>query len=210
MIVKRLGVLTLALLAAACDRNEEQPVDAGISPARPASAPQLTAADAERMLRDKAAAGLRAILPDPDDARYTDLRAGTAGAVCGRIDTEQPDGKRSGPRPFVVTPDGVAVISLTPTLMLNDPEDLFPDYYIRWCATPAELATLEVTSELNMAAPDIEMPPELAELADPPGPSEPLAPRETTAAAPESPAPAPSSNLESFSKAVIRGERPKE
>ena len=192
-------------MLAACDRSDE-PISAPVAPtASPAAVPQANAADAARLLQEKAAAGLRAILPDPDDARYADLRAGTAGAVCGRVDTAQPDGERSGARPFVVTPDGVAVISLTPELMLNDPEDLFPDYYIRWCATTAELATLEVASDLNAAAPVTDLPADLPELAELPAPT-------ADAPAPASgPAPAPpTSSLESFSKAVIRGEKPKQ
>lgn len=196
------------MLAAGCDRSEEVPVEAPARSARPAAVPQVSAADAERLLQEKAAAGLRAILPDPNDARYAELRAGTAGAVCGRVDTEQPDGKRSGLRPFVVTPDGVAVISLTPALMLNDPEDLFPDYYIRWCASTAELATLEVTEAANAAAPVTDLPGELPELAAAPPVAE-VAPPPPEPAPPAARA-APSSSLESFSKAVIRGEQPKQ
>jgi hypothetical protein len=53
-----------------------------------------------------------------------------------------PDGKPAW-RPFVVTPEGVAVVSTTPEVRITDPEDPFPDFYIRWCASPAELARLQ-------------------------------------------------------------------
>lgn len=206
-MIRRFAILMLAGLAA-CDRGEDDAATGAPAPA-PSAAPQVTKVDAGRMLQEKAAAGLRAILPDPDDARFADIRSGTAGAVCGKVDTEQPDGKRSGFRPFVVTPEGVGIISLTPTVMLNDPEDLFPDYYIRWCATPAELATLEVGTEINTAAPMTEVPADLPELGKLPEPGEtPSAhPAEVAAAPPTPPAPAASSSdLESFSKAVIRGQ----
>jgi hypothetical protein len=96
--------------------------------------------------------------------------------------------------------------------MLNDPEDIFPDYYIRWCATPAELATLEVSAELNTAVPVTELPPDLPELAGVPDapPAAPQAIEAPPQAEPRPAAPATSTDLESFSKAVIRGQGAKE
>lgn len=194
------------MLLAACDRGgDEASVDEAPRP-QPAAVAPVTKADAERMLRERAIAGLRAILPDPDEARFAELRAGAAGGVCGQIDTEQPDGKRSGFRPFVVTPEGVAIISLTSQLNLDDPEDLFPDYYIRWCASPAELSTLRITNTLDTTIPVTELPEDLAEAADLPPPVEPGNIAAPVAAAPAAPtAPTPSGDLESFSKAVLRG-----
>lgn len=210
-MVRLVSALLVALLTA-CDRSSDEAPPAPAPVPRQAGPPQqLSAADAERMLQEKALAGLRAILPDPKDARFSELRAGTAGAVCGRIDTEQPDGKRSGFRPFVVTPEGVGVISLTNQLMLNDPEDLFPDYYIQWCATPAELATLKISGDVNLMATAPEIPSDLPGQAELPVPAP-----ETPAAAGPPPAPAPvpqprpgaasSSELESFSKVVLRNQ----
>jgi hypothetical protein len=200
--MKRL-LLPALLLATACDRGEQAAAPPP-APVRPATGPVVTQADAARLLQEKAAAGLRAILADPDDARYAELRPGTAGAVCGRIDTKQPDGKRTGFRPFVVTPEGVGVISLTPTVMLNDPEDIFPDYHIRWCATPEELVRLEVAPDLNAVASVTDVPADLPELAGLPVPAPTTPPAPETPAAPQSPPPATTDNLESFSKAVLR------
>jgi hypothetical protein len=199
----------LLLLLAGCDRSDDAPGDGGAPLPTAAAGRPLTKEDAARMLQEKALIGLRAILPNPDDAMFAEVRPGTAGAVCGKIDTEQPDGKRSGFRPFVVTPEGVGVISLSPDIMLNDPEDIFPDYYIRWCATPAELATLKVAEEINLAAPVTEVPEDLAELAEAPPVVEvpvPTPPPAATAKAPAAPSPANAGELESFSKVVIRGE----
>jgi hypothetical protein len=165
-----------------------------------------TAAQAQQ----RAVSALSVILPDAKSARYAEVRPGTAGAVCGLVDAKQGDGKYSGPRPFVVSPEGVAVVSTTPQVNFGDAEDLFPDFYIRWCATPAELRLIGP----RIALPEASPPPaadELPELleseiaAAPPagGPAEPPLP-EAAAAQPKASAPSAPPGEDSFSSAVLR------
>jgi hypothetical protein len=164
-------------------------------------------------LEEKARAALGLIVRDPSTMRFGDLRAGAGGAICGRVETKQPDGK-PGVRPFVVTPEGVAVISTTAQVSITDPEDPFPDFHIRWCATPAELARLQPDmiggETLGIGAssappPEIpDVPPDLpADL--PPEPAE--APQERPAArakAEPPPAPPAPTNEDSFYNVIAR------
>ena len=129
-------------------------------------------------------------LVDPAKARYRNVRPGIGGGACGEVST--PVGKAQGPfRPFVITREGVAVINATPAISFRDPTDVFPDLYMRWCATPEELQglapelsrgpldeALEASNLANATASIVE-PPALPEappaVADPPAPPAPAA-----------------------------------
>jgi hypothetical protein len=154
----------LLLALAGCDNQDaDEQAQPGLRPAS-AQLPALPtdgSAASPAQLEGRARASLRAIIADPDTMRFGSLRAGAAGSVCGDVEGKQPDGKRAV-RPFVITPEGVAVVSTTPQVSIQDPEDPFPDYYIRWCASPAELARLQPSmvggETLGMGAPPPEVP----------------------------------------------------
>jgi hypothetical protein len=173
-------------------------------------------------LQAKAAAAIGVIAQDP---RFSEIRGGPLNAVCGKVDSKLPNGKYAGPRPFVVTPEGVAVISATPAIMFDDPADPFPDLYIRWCATPEEMQTIGPAIARNA-----EMPPPppapLPETIDPvpqgkwgvvPGAAPAPAPKAAEAppaAKEKAPPPAPVVNRQpgdedSFMKSVIKPTEPK-
>ncbi len=97
----------------------------------------LSAEEAAR-LRARAVAGLAGVLPGAAGAVYANVRSGSAGAVCGQVDA----GDSLGPRAFVVTPAGAAMLSPTSELRLEDPNDPFPDLYMQHCATTEELVRL--------------------------------------------------------------------
>jgi hypothetical protein len=140
-------------------------------------------------------------IPDAASARYRNVRPGAGGAACGEVSL-----KSTPFRPFVVTPEAVAVIAATPTLAFNDPADIAADAWIRWCATPEELERLPprltdpvlptLDADANGAAP--------AELPIPSAVPEP------TAAAPAPPPPsaaakkAPPPEIDSFFNSVQR------
>ncbi len=94
------------------------------------------------VLQARAKGLMSGILNDPASARYSGLRSGPAGSICGAVDSKGSDGRFGGPRPFVITPEGVALVSPTPHVPFDQPDDIFPDFYIRWCASPEELARL--------------------------------------------------------------------
>lgn len=198
------------LLLAGCGSKEE--ADAGAEGSAEPPLPNLSAPAAEdpAQLQARVEAALAAVLASPKEARYADVRSGTAGAACGKVDAKGARGKRTGFLPFVVTPDGTAIVSARAAIPFGDPSDPFPDQYIRWCATEDELANLgaaafqEASSVTNMiGVPDL--PPD-----PPPG-------AELPAAAPEAPpitaqpktgspkaAPPASTGDDSFFNAVIR------
>jgi hypothetical protein len=212
----------MAVLLAGCESGEEAPAQEGAgSPALPpaaAGASASPAADAARA-EERARAALAVILVDPKSARYSEVRRGTAGSVCGRVDSKQADGKYAGARPFVVTPEGVAVVSAAPRVVFDDPEDVFPDFYIRWCASPEELRTIGPSVALsdrletgleagNIAGLDGIIAPEI-----PPSPEAPVAvgeaPPASKADAPRSPAAGANQGAreeDSFARAVLRKE----
>jgi hypothetical protein len=201
-------LLILLLLLAACDSDpapEIEPVPDGALSAA-AGAPS-TASPAEQAAQNqqRASQALAVILADPESARYSDVRAGAAGSVCGLVDAKQAGGKYAGPRPFVVTPEGVAVISTTPQVMFDDPEDLFPDFYIRWCASPEELRGIGPRIASG-PIPDMNLADDLTSIVDgavpPPPPSAEPQPVEAAKATP--PPAQPPGEEDSFSRAVLR------
>jgi hypothetical protein len=147
-------------------------------------------------LRALVARAMPAVLPGAKDARYRNVRAGTGGSACGEVAAKGANVFR----PFVVTPEGVAVVGGTPRIAFEDPTDFLADAYIRWCATPEELAHIApqlkgapagaTLNEVTAAAP----PPALAE----PAPETPPAP--APKAAPSRPAPPP--EIDSFFNSV--------
>jgi len=197
--------LTLLLLLAGCDSDPAGDTAPASEAAVPAAAVPAALSPAQQAAQnqEKAAQALAAILADPKSARYSEVRAGAAGAVCGRIDAKQPDGGAAGPRPFVVTPEGVAVISPAPQVMFDDPDDMFPDFYIRWCASPEELKRI---GPRIAAAPPPEAPPaeDLTAVLDTalPPPAAPQAAADAARATPP-----PPREEDSFSSAVMRKPR---
>jgi hypothetical protein len=165
-------------------------------------------------LQERAAAALSGALIDPGSARYANIRSGVSGAICGEVDSKQPNGRHGGMRPFLVTPQGVAVISTTPKVIFADPSDIFPDLYIEYCASPEELTQLgprlndaarnpqdipipaaEVPLDLPMDLPKATPPAEVPSVRERPAPAPapvPVAPRTT------------SPDDDSFSGAVLR------
>lgn len=152
--------LAALLLLSACGSKSE---DGGGGEATPAGLEGLVEAPAglsPEQLQARAAAALATITSAP---RFSEIKGGPLNAVCGKVDTKLPNGKYAGFRPFLVTPEGVAVISATPQIMFDDPADPFPDLYIRWCATPEEMQTIEPVLTRNAEAPPppAELPPEI-------------------------------------------------
>ena len=203
-------LMVAGLLVAGCDSQSDEAApgsEGAVPPAAEGALPAAAGGDTAAQAQQKAVNALSGILPDAKSARYAEVRAGTAGAVCGMVDAKQPDGKYSGPRPFVVSPEGVAVVSTSPQVMFDDPEDVFPDFYIRWCATPAELRLIGPRVALPGApAPtNVEDIPDLLEqeiaAAPPPPPAEPPPPPTAQAKA-TTPAAPPGDD--SFSSAVVR------
>jgi hypothetical protein len=203
--MKRLAAI---LLLSAC--HSEAPTEGNEQVEQsvvPAAAP---GAQDPAQLRQRVIQAMTAILPDAASARYGDVRSGTGGAICGTVEAKQ--GKAAGFRPFVVTPQGVAVISTAPRILYDDPSDIFADYYIRWCASPEELRRLG--PELQSAAgslppvppPDLSDPGPAMAPADTPAPPPPGVRRqEADKSAPPAPTqPAASADEDSFSKAVLR------
>ena len=207
--------LLILLLLAGCDSSDSDEQASAGQAATGAGGPVPAAAQNPAVqLESRARGALGPIVSDPKSIRFAELKAGSAGSVCGRVEVKQPDGKPAV-RPFVVTPEGLAVISTASQLNLSDPEDPFPDFYIRWCASPAELAQLQPQmiggDTLGLGAsssppPDIpDLPPDL------PGDIEPSptpAPERPAAQAKAEPPPRPPvpTNEDSFFNVVARPE----
>jgi hypothetical protein len=127
------------LLLAGCGSKSEQRESGGSDPAGLETLVQGPAELSPQQLQARAASAVGTIAEDP---RFAEIRAGVSNSVCGQVDAKLPNGKYAGLRPFLVTPEGVAVISAGPRIMFDDPADPFPDLYIRWCATPQEMQTI--------------------------------------------------------------------
>ena len=106
---------------------------------------------------------LPAAIPDAKTAQYRNVRAGGGGAACGEV-----SGKTThGFRPFVISPQGVAVVGTSPTIAYEDPSDFLADAWIRWCATPEELQRVATAVQkaktdpglANLAIPAPDVPP---------------------------------------------------
>lgn len=205
----------LLLLLAGCDRSSDNQPNSRSLPAgaaAPGAAQPAASATPADQLEQRARTALGAIVPDPKSMRFAALRAGTSNAVCGEVEAKQPDGKPAV-RPFVVTPEGVAVVSTTAEVRIDDPEDPFPDFHMRWCASPAELARLQSqmiggeTLGLGAAPPPPseipDVPPDIPADLPMAAPSLPERPAAQVKAGPPPKPPAPTSD-DSFFNAVAR------
>lgn len=212
----------LLLLLGACGSRSDEAADGNAARAEAAASQQLAeqlGAQGEAGLRRRLES-LTAILADPS---YRQVRSGPMGAVCGEVDTKLRDGARTGFRPFVIAPDGFPLISTTARINYDDPEDMFPDAYIRWCASPDEMeriAALVERRQMGAAAgtpgdvpdpaldpaliPDVPSaaPPIVAEAAPPPAMVAPAPRAPDTRATP--PARSDSSDEDSFFRSVVR------
>jgi hypothetical protein len=180
---RMIPVLT-ALILAGCDSRGGSGGGSGVSADHGALVGNLAAGvtpEDAALLRSRAAATLAQVLREPASAVYSNLRSGSAGTVCGEV----ADGGESELHPFVVTPEGVAIVSASPTLRLENAIDPFPDYYLQYCATPEELAQLAARMnglEQALPPPLPELPPPPVDIADDPvdeapAPAQPRQPR---------------------------------
>src|SRR5579875_2310912 len=147
------GVAAAALLLAGCRDKPEGVGNANVVDNEAAAAGAAANAILENALapadpNDPArlqaviAQAMPTAIPDAKDAQYRNVRGGAGGAVCGEV-ASKPVG-RAPPvfRPFVINPDGLAVVAATPKLAFADPNDFAADAWIRWCASPEELQKL--------------------------------------------------------------------
>ena len=198
------------LLLAACNNDPEPGSGAGNAAAEQIDVMPPAPSPAE--LEQKARAAIAGEIDDPASAQFANIRAGSAGSVCGDVNAKGEKGELTGFRPFVVSPEGVALVSPTPQVMFANPADLFPDFYIRYCAAPEELPTLErrmaeqrgQTGEddvnlFGLPTPASELPPEIGPPPLPPEPAEPPPPPRPRAA----PLPPPGAE-DSFFNSVMR------
>lgn len=154
-----------------------------------------------------------AALARPKDAQYRNVRAGTGGSACGEVAP-----KAGAPFvPFVVTPDALAVIGTKPAIAWEDPDDFLADAWIRWCASPEELARLGPTlanaarsavplgNSVTAATPPPIDPSIIAVDPVPPPPSD--SPMPAPAPAPRPKAPPPPPQIDSFFNSVQHKEK---
>ncbi|HEX5183409.1 MAG TPA: hypothetical protein VFW19_09695 [Allosphingosinicella sp.] len=135
-------------------------------------------------------------LPGAEDAQYRNLRGGIGGAVCGEVATKPVGRAALAFRPFVINPDGLAVVAATPKLAFDDPTDFVADAWVRWCASPEELQKLAPQLRRAAAAP----PPVLGNAgAEPDLPDVPPPPPSARAVPAAKPPPA---NVDSFFNSV--------
>jgi hypothetical protein len=219
--------LAALLLLSACGSKNDEEAGGGASPAALEGLDEAAGTLNPAQLEARAAAAIGVIATDP---RFSEIRGGPMNAVCGKVDTKLPNGKYSGFKPFVVTPEGVAVISATPGILFNDPADPFPDLYIRWCATPEEMQTIGpmIARNAEVPPPPVEVPPETidpvpqgnwgvvpgAAPPPPPPPAPKVAEAPAAAAKEKAPPPPPAVNRQpgdedSFMKSVIKPGEPK-
>ena len=167
--------------------------------ADPDLAPRPLTPEEAAQLRARAVAALRAVLPGAAEATFSDVRRGTGGAICGSVDPTA--GRTTGAaRPFIVTADGAAIVSATPDLRLEDPDDPFPDLYMQLCASVEELRRIGTRMQ-GLAPPDVmlNMPVADEPLAD----AAPVAPAERANEARQP----PTATDDSFFNSVLRSSR---
>ena len=215
--MKRLLIL---LLLAGCDSQR----DGNGSGADPTGAgagmedPMVNAGGVDpAVLQARAETAMSAAILDPASARYANVREGSGGSICGDVNAKGEDGRLQGFRPFVVSPEGVAVVSSAATIMFDNPADMFPDFYLRYCAPLEELPMLHrkmagripdlpAPPDASLGpAPPADLPPLGPPLAAPPAPSVPPSPPSARQpAAPKAQTKAQSGDEDSFFNSVIR------
>jgi hypothetical protein len=188
-----------ALMLCACDSSGGGSGSSGSATVGPAGEPLsgnlVEALGPEEMarLRSRAVTALALLVPNAASAGYARLRNGANGAICGEVEAAG-----GGVLfPFLVTPNGAAIVSPSPAIRLDDADDPFPDLYMQYCATVEELGRLG--AQMNSLAP--------APVPEPP----PLPPSESgEAGTDQTPAdeagPRPGDD-ESFFNAVVRAPR---
>jgi hypothetical protein len=150
-----------------------------------------------------------AALPNAKSAQYRNVRGGAGGSACGEVAA-----KPGAPfLPFVVSPDALAVVGTRPDIAWEDPDDFLADAWIRWCASPEELAKLRPRLEsaaralppggnITAADPSLLDPSIIVDRPPPPPPDSPMpappAPR---------PKPAPPPQIDSFFNSVQHKDR---
>jgi hypothetical protein len=97
-----------------------------------------TDAQVQARLKASAQRALAALVPNAQTARYANLRSGSQGAICGEVEAAG----RGVLHPFLVTPDGTAMVAVAPTVRLDQPGDRFADLYVQYCASVEELAAM--------------------------------------------------------------------
>jgi hypothetical protein len=164
------AVLAAAWLLTGCDSSPSAGGSAGGESGAPGLGNIAATGDPEAVaaLRARAQAALIGLIPNAASARYVNVRQGTSGAICGAVETG-PEGQF---HPFVVTAGGGAAVSASPRLEIANPEDPFPDLYMRYCATIEELSRLGeamngVTAALPPLPPEPDPPPLLEDDAAP-------------------------------------------
>jgi hypothetical protein len=112
-------------------------------------AADATGPDEAARLEAHVRAALTGVIPNPDAARFSRLRDGVRGAICGEVEVGRPRTLH----PFIVVPDGTALVSPSPTLRIDDAGNRFADLYVRYCATVEEMARMaESQNDLGPAA----------------------------------------------------------
>lgn len=201
-------LLPILVLLASCNSQADEEEAAAEAPAGEAAAPAALPAGEDMVaLQARVSRAMAVALPDAGTAEYRALRTGAGGAACGEVATRKGGGVF---RPFVVTPDGLAVVAAGPAIVWDDPDDFVADAYIRWCASPEELQRLAPqlqSAAVNSAAtavpveegPDLPLPPvrEEAPAAAPAVPAEPAPP-------PVRRKPPPQPQIDSFFNSVDR------
>ena len=209
----------LLLLASCSGQNDDDAASetSARNDAALASEPVLPTGEDAAAIQAKVSRAMALALPDAGSAQYRGVRAGAGGAACGEVAAGK--GAAAGAfRPFVVTPDGIAVIAPGAAIDWQDPDDFVADAWIRWCATPEELQRLGPqlqSAAINSAAaaaaaaapaadePDLPLPPVLEQG---PGAAEPApAPAEKAAPPPARKSEAPPPRIDSFFNSVDRG-----
>ncbi|MEA3017836.1 MAG: hypothetical protein QOI38_2558 [Sphingomonadales bacterium] len=145
----------VCLALAACGPDAQPGGNRAPPPGNAAAA--VAAPGAELMPRVVAA--MAALGIDPASSQFSNLRSGSAGAICGSVAVRGPDGTQAPPVPFLVPPEGAAMVSATAELGWDVPEDMFPPTYARWCATPRELEEMRAAIAAAPAPPPEEEPP---------------------------------------------------
>lgn len=146
-----------AALLAGCDSASRSGGGGGGSAPDPAI-DNVTAATREEAVRllGRVREALTLAVPNAAAARLANVRSVPGGAICGEVET----GSEDALNPFVVLPGGEAVVSAAPELRLEDPDDPFPDLYMRYCASVEEL--LQLGDRMNQSV-TVEPPPPLPE-----------------------------------------------
>ena len=169
--------LLMLLLLAGCDAQRDENGSGAVRTSSQAGIedPMVNAGGVDpAVLQARAETAMSAAILDPPSARYANVREGSGGSICGDVNAKGENGRLQGFRPFVVSPEGVAVVSSAATIMFDNPADLFPDFYLRYCAPLEELPMLH--RKMAGRDPDLPLPPDPGLGPAPPADLPPLGP----------------------------------